>query len=118
MRKHVSGQLADDEQDDSEVHQLDSNFAYRQSKPINMRREKVEQQQSANEIAAGQQQRKMLAEEINAKDQPLSKISRLRIIQSLVHFRQRTDKNQEDGKSKQGNRKPEGDEQINQPAAD
>ena len=99
--EHVGRELADEQDDDAGVRELDADFFWRQLKTINVRGDKIHQQHRAEQIAARQNQRDFVAENVRADHHPLLEIMRLRAVKPLVRLRQRAHEHEDDGERQQ-----------------
>ncbi len=73
-----------------------------QLKTIDVRRDQIHQQQRPDEVAAGQDERNLPAEEMQSQDKPLPEVMRLRRVKPFIHLGQRADEHQDDGERQQG----------------
>jgi hypothetical protein len=81
----------------------------------------------ADEITAGQNERQPVTKHRDARelqraqreaDKHGSKKARLRLIQTLVHLRERAEEHENDGKRQQNNREPQRREGVDQPVSE
>ena len=103
-RKQIRRKLADEQDDDAGVRELDADFFPREFKTVDVRRDQIDQQQHAQQIAARQNQRHLVAKEVGANHQPLLEIMRLRAVKPFIRLRNRADEHKHDGKSEQHHR--------------
>src|ERR1019366_6599776 len=90
-REQIRRKLADEQHDHAGVRDLDAELLRRKFKTVNVRRDQVHQQQRADKITAGQQQRDFFAEEMRADHQPLLEIMRLRAVKPFIRLRDGAD---------------------------
>jgi hypothetical protein len=112
----LSGELADEEEEDAGVGDLDTDFSGRELEATDVRREQIDYEERADKIAAGEDERNFPAEQIKAQDNPLIEIMRLDIVKALIHLRECADKDQHNSEGQQDDREPERREKFNQPA--
>ncbi len=114
-RQHIGGKLADKQENDAGMGELDADFFCRELKAAEVRRDEVEQQHRPDKIAAGQEQRDSPPEHIKSENEPLAEIARLRVVKPLVHLRERADEHEQDGERQQNHREPQRSEDFNHP---
>ena len=85
--KHIGRELADEEQDDSEVGEIDASLAPGEAKAFHVRGDQIEEQGDADQIAAGEDRRHPPGISLLADDQEAPEPAVLRIPQPFVDLR-------------------------------
>ena len=106
-RQHVRQELADQQKNDPGMCELDADLFFRQLKPVDVRRHQIQQQQRAEQITAGNDDRKFFAKQIRTEDEPLVEIARLRVVKPLVHLGDGADEHEQNPERQQHDRQPQ-----------
>ena len=105
--EQVGGQLADEQHDDAGVRELDADFFGRELKPADVGADEVDQQQRAEQIAAGEQQRNLMAEKTRSHHQPSLEVMGLRAVQPLIRLGDGADEHEDDSERQQHDHEPQ-----------
>ena len=105
-RKEVGRQLADEQQDDARVRELDADFLRCELKALDVGGDEVDEQQRADEVTARQPNRNVMAKHRDALDEPVFEIAGLRVVKPFVRLRHCPDKHEHDAEGQQHHRQP------------
>ena len=113
-REQVGEQLSQEQEDQPAVREMDAGFFPGEGVAGDVRGEQVDEQQRAEQITAGQNDRDRHVPDDGADDEPAFEVTRLRQVEAFVDLRQRADEHQRDGEAQQHDRQPHRGEQFNE----